>query len=79
MLSRRRGGISGRGGATDPPPSVFIGEKGAEKLIVQRMARTIAPELGAERRASQGQVPHHIQQLVADKFIGMAEPAGVQN
>ena len=43
------------------------------------MARTIAPEAGAERRAGQGQVPHHIQQLVADKFIGMAKPAGVQN
>ena len=79
MYGPRGGGMSGRGGTTAPAPSAVIGEKGAEKLIVQRMARTIAHEAGAERRAGQGKIPHHIQQLVTDKFIGMTEPAGVQN
>ena len=79
LLAPRRDRIIGGGGIARPAPGSGISEKGAEKLIVQRMPRTIAHEAGAERRAGQGQVPHHIQQFVADKFIGMAKPAGVQN
>jgi hypothetical protein len=79
LLAPRRDRTVGGGRIARPAPSSGICEKGAEKLVIQRMARTIAHEAGAERRAGQGQVSHHIQQLVADKFIGMAEPAGVQN
>ena len=57
----------------------FVGQHGADEYIIQRMARFVRRIRTQNRRADHIQIANRVEDFVFDKFVGIAQPFGVED